>query len=166
MASDTQRLSPQERENLVAYLDGELSDQESRAMALKLTHSVSARRDVASLMAAWELLDQLPRPEDPVGFAGQTLAAVLQGSQGLDRRLDLVTNWGAILARWGLAALAASLAVVAGFAIAVWVVPSPTARLARQLSIAESLAEYEAVHGDFEFLRRLDELPELNFAPD
>ncbi|MFO0958120.1 MAG: hypothetical protein U0800_11945 [Isosphaeraceae bacterium] len=166
MAADTQRLTPQERENLVAYLDGELSDQESRAMALKLTNSVGARRDVAGLMAAWDLLDHLPRPDAPPDFSEKTLSVALELGQGVDQQFDMMASWGIRLVRWGLAALAMVLAVVAGFVVAAWVVPSPTGRLARQLSIAENLAEYQAVGGDFEFLRRLDELPEFNVAPD
>lgn len=166
MASDTQRLSPQERENLVAYLDGELSDQDSRTMAVKLTNSVGARHDVAGLMAVWDLLDHLPRPEVPADFTERTLTGALRLDQGLDQNLDRVAGWGARLARIGLACLAMVLAVVAGFAVAAWVIPSPTVRLARQLSIAENLEEYQAVSGNLEFARRLDELPEFNVVPD
>lgn len=166
MASDTQRLSPRDRENLVAYLDGELSDQESRAMALKLTHSVSARRDVASLMAVWDLLDILPRVEPAADFTEKTLADAWGVGPGFDQRLDQAAHWGGRLTRVGLACLASVLAVFTGFAVAAWLIPSPTVRLARQLSIVEDLAEYEAVNGDYEFLRRLDELPEWNAEPD
>ena len=42
-AGPEQRLSPEDRANLVAYLDGELTEAESRAMATKLSLSATAR---------------------------------------------------------------------------------------------------------------------------
>ena len=63
MAAETQRLSDQERANLVAYLDGELNQAESHALNTKLVQSVTGRREVESLQKTWELLDFLPKPE-------------------------------------------------------------------------------------------------------
>ena len=60
---ESQRLSPAERDNLVAYLDGELPDGESRRIATKLTSSPTARREVEALERTWQLLDHLPRPQ-------------------------------------------------------------------------------------------------------
>ena len=53
MASETQRLTDAERANLVAYLDGELNEAETRALGTKLTQSVTARREIESLQKTW-----------------------------------------------------------------------------------------------------------------
>src|SRR5690348_13404435 len=63
MVPDQQRLSIDERSNLVAYLDGELNDAQTRAIATKLTQSLTARREVEALQKTWEMLDLLPRPK-------------------------------------------------------------------------------------------------------
>jgi len=62
MAPDQQRLSPEDRSNLVAYLDGELDDAQARAIATKLTQSVTARREIDALRKTWELLALLRSP--------------------------------------------------------------------------------------------------------
>ena len=41
---DHQRLRPEDRANLVAYVDGELTEAEARALTTKITHSATARR--------------------------------------------------------------------------------------------------------------------------
>ena len=78
MALEQQRLTPAERANLVAYLDGELNEAESRAIATKLSLSPTARREVEALEKTWELLEQLPRPKAPENFTERTLTEVRQ----------------------------------------------------------------------------------------
>ena len=48
-----------------------------------------------------------------------------------------------------------------GYAATRWAWPDPSARLARNLSLAEHLDEYLDV-GSFEYLDRLAEVPEFN----
>jgi anti-sigma factor RsiW len=160
MGPDQQRLTSIERANLVAYLDGELSDAESRALATTLTHSLSARRELESLKRTWELLDHLPRPTAPENFTERTLVEVQK----------LIAEGGqwesAFLRSAGLAARAAlwvliwSVCFVVGMALTRWAWPNPTDRLARNLSIAEHLDEYRAV-GDYQFLQELANSPEF-----
>ena len=71
-----QRLNPEERANLAAYIDGELTENESRAIATKLSLSPIARRDVESLKQTWELLEFLPRPKASLVFSERTLTSV------------------------------------------------------------------------------------------
>ena len=78
MALEQQRLSPAERANLVAYLDRELNEAESRAIATKLSLSPTARREVEALEKTWELLEQLPRPKASEDFTERTLTEVRQ----------------------------------------------------------------------------------------
>src|SRR4051794_31868018 len=76
MGPDQQRLTPTERADQVAYLDGELGDADARAIATKLSNSATARREVESLEKAWELLDHLPRPRAAEDFTARTLTEV------------------------------------------------------------------------------------------
>jgi hypothetical protein len=57
-----QRLNLGERANLAASIDRQLSDDESRALAPKLTHSATARRELELLRETWELFEYLPLP--------------------------------------------------------------------------------------------------------
>src|SRR3954447_13751660 len=78
MAQEQQRLSQAERSNLVAYLDGEWNEAEARALATKLTLSVSARREVEALERTWELLEYLPRPRASAELTTRTLTVARQ----------------------------------------------------------------------------------------
>lgn len=158
MVPDQQRLSIDERANLVAYLDGELNDAQTRAIATKLTQSLTARKEVEALQKTWELLDLLPRPKASEDFTARTLSVATR--QADDRiasaASDLVRRLGMGLA-WTLAS--ATLFVV-GYLLTSKVWPNPSARLARDLPIAEYLDEYRDV-GSFEFLQKLDDSTEF-----
>jgi hypothetical protein len=163
MGPDQQRLSPSERANLVAYLDGELNEAESRAIATKLTKSATARREVEVLERTWELLEHLPRPKASDEFTARTLSEVkliaIAGDQ-LESNIKHAAKRSMQVASW---VLAGFVALGLGFVVTRWVWPNPTARLARDLSIAEHYQEYRDV-GSFEFLQELENLPE--FSPD
>jgi hypothetical protein len=158
---DQQRLTPAERANLVAYLDGELAEAESRVIATKLTRSATARRELEVLQKTWELLDHLPRPKASDTFVERTLTEVntlaAQGGrlesafmQAAGRALRVSVWVAASLAAFGL-----------GVVLTRWVWPDPSARLARELPVAEHLDEYRDV-GTFEFLETLYTSPEFS----
>ena len=158
---DQQRLSPAERANLVAYLDGELGEHESRAIATKLTQSVTARREIEMLQKTWELLEHLPRPRASEAFTQRTLTEV-------DRLATVGDGLATAASRTLRRAIAVGLCLLAslacfgvGLALTRWVWPDPTSRLVRDLSIAEHLDEYRDV-GTLEFLERLDRTPEFD----
>jgi len=148
------RLSPDERDDLVAYLDGELPEAHSRVISTKLTQSATARREVEDLKKTWELLDFLPRPKAPPDFSERTISHI--------HRIELQAGlWEPLFASWSvqavrvavyLIAVAASLA--AGYALTRWAWPDPTARTVRDLTLAEHLDEYLEV-GSFDFLSQL-----------
>ena len=159
-----QRLSPEERANLAAYIDGELTEDESRVISTKLSFSPTGRLEVESLKKTWELLAYLPRPKASEDFPERTLTSL----RTLDaRRL----SWEQATSGWlGHATrLAASLAVAVasiavGFAITRWALPDPAVQLARDLSLAEHLEEYQEV-GTFEFLEELAQSKEFGRPP-
>ncbi len=155
MVPEQQRLSTAERSNLVAYLDGQLSEDEARAIATKLTHSPSARYEADALERTWELLDYLSRPRASQELATRTLSMARQ----LDERGGQIVSAASLAFRRLAQVLITAATVVAilalGYATTRWAWPDPTARLARDLSIAEHLDEYQDV-GSFEFLQQLD----------
>jgi hypothetical protein len=159
------RLTPTERANLVAYLDGELGEGESRMIATKLTSSPTARREVEVLEKTWELLEYLPRPKAPDDFTARTMTEVQQLAaeggkfEALARQVSLRAARAAI---WTTASL---LAFGLGYLVTHWVWPNPTARLARDLPIAEHLDEYQDV-GTMDFLEELVNSPEFNADRD
>jgi anti-sigma factor RsiW len=155
------RLSPDERADLVAFVDGELPEATSRSLSTKLTQSATARREVEMLRKTWELLGHLPFPPVDPQFAERTITEI--------RRLDLKNPaWESSVKTWSswavLAGIYLAIAVVAtglAYGATRWLWPDPSARLARDLSIAEHLDEYLEV-GSFEFLDELVEAPEFN----
>src|SRR5579875_558227 len=71
--TESSHLSEQERADLVAYLDGELTGEASRALEAKLSLDPSARAEADALRRTWELLDFLPRPQPSPRFTHRTL---------------------------------------------------------------------------------------------
>jgi hypothetical protein len=165
MSPDQQRLTPSERADLVAYLDGELAEPESQAISTKLAHSATARREVDALERTWELLDFLPRPKASEDFTARTLSEVTrrEAEEG-DLGSTIVRTSGRVVraSAWILLSL---LTFGAGFGLIEWVWPNPTERLSRDLPIAEHLDEYRDV-GTFEFLQELVQSPEFNADRD
>jgi hypothetical protein len=161
MATDQQRLSEADRANLVAYLDGELTERDEQLMSTKLTQSVSGRRELESLKKTWELLDLLPRPSAPDDFTSRTLTEVEKiGVRGA----ELASAASSVARRvMVIAATATALlvSVAVGYCAVRWLWPDPTARLARDLSLAEHLDEYRDA-GSFEFLELLDQSTAFN----
>lgn len=151
MGPDQQRLTSAERANLVAYLDGELNEAEAQAIATKLTKSVTARREIEVLEKTWSMLDHLPRPQVSDDFTARTLTEVQRLSTEGDKFESAVRQTTQRFLRVAVWLVVGLLTVGTGYAITQWVWPNPTARLARDLPIAEHLDEYREV-GDFELL--------------
>ncbi len=157
------RLTPDERGDLVAYVDGELPEATHRALSTKLTHSATARREVEMLQRTWELLGHLPFPELDTGFSERTLTEI--------RRLDVGDPaWGASIRTWSdrmlLAGVYLAMGILPlglGYAATRWVWPDPSARLVREFSLAEHLDEYLEVES-FDFLSELAEAADFNPA--
>jgi anti-sigma factor RsiW len=165
MGPEQQRLTPSERADLVAYLDGELGEAEAQAIATKLAHSPTARREVEILEKTWGLLDYLPRPEVSEEFTARTLSEVMR----LEAQGGVLTSAVAAttlrLLRLAASATLSLLAFIVGYFLIQQALPNPSARLARDLPLAEHLDEYREV-GTFEFLQELVESPEFNADRD
>src|SRR5579863_7009128 len=66
-------LTAQDRDNLVAYLDGELDERTARALEAKLSRDPQARTEIEALKKTFNLLDYLPRGEASSQFTSKTL---------------------------------------------------------------------------------------------
>jgi anti-sigma factor RsiW len=162
-------LSDEDRENLVAYLDGELDPKAARALEAKLSLDAEARAEADALRRTWEVLDYLPRPEATASFSSRTVERV--SSPRLEAVPDRVEirRWPG----WTLGAGWAAALLLAGALGFVGVrslseskaTPAPATRhiddnqLARDLRLIENKRLYELV-GDINFLRELDD-PDL-----
>jgi hypothetical protein len=105
-------LNDEERENLVAYLDGELEADAARDLEARLQLDPEARQEADALKQAWDLLDYLPRPEVSSSFTHRTLdrVAAVRPSQ------SVTVVPGRRGARWLIWAAAVLLAFGVGYA--------------------------------------------------
>ncbi len=150
------RLTPDERSDLIAYLDGELPEAHARAISTKLSLSPTARREVEILQKTWDLLEQLPRPQLAPEFSEKTIHTIQRleaRSSVWSERAALWGQRGVIVSAYLLIALAG---LAAGYAVVRLVLPNPTERLVTDLSLAENLEVYLEI-GSTEFLDALVE---------
>ncbi len=157
-------LTEQERVELVAYLDGELTGEAARAMEARLSLDPGARAEADTLRRTWELLDYLPRPEPSPTFTSRTLSKLVPIR---DDRTALATSgtaqtilhdrpWLLALLAGGWAALLL-LAALGGRAAYNRAAPrEPGDReLVRDLRIIKNKPVYDLVE-DVEFVQQLD----------
>jgi anti-sigma factor RsiW len=150
------RLTPELRENFVAYLDGELDEAGTRAIERVLESSPIAKHDLEMLSRTVDMLDALPKATPSETFTQQTMETI---------RLEEVPPvplssrpWfgyvrrGIVGAVW-LAALAAAAAV--GFLLTYQWIPRQSDGLVRDLGVVEQLEAYRTA-GDIRFLQELE----------
>ncbi len=153
--SDPTRLNDDEREELVAFLDGELPEDAAEKVEAKLNVDARTRAEADALRKTWDLLDYLPRPEPSPTFTSRTLERVgpVRKTQSMPRRRRLP------LVGVGLAWAAALLLALGGgyFGTAFLLKPRGLTDkdLVRDLRVIENKRLYEAAE-DMDFLRELD----------
>lgn len=106
--SPAPRLTPEEHENLSAYLDHELDENGAEAVTAALSRRPEVRQEAESLRKTWEMLDYLPRSQAPRSFTEQTLTR-LNSTKGI------LLQQGAKWRRYAIAGWAACIAVAALF---------------------------------------------------
>jgi anti-sigma factor RsiW len=149
-----ERLTTEERENLVPYLDGELDEQTTQALEAKLARSPEARQEAETLKRTWELLDYLPKPHASETFTNRTLER-LETRKLVAARQERRWRWAGGLA-WAASIAAAG---VIGFFLARETqppeLPDPTAEDIRLFEHRDYWHFYEKVDG-IEFLKELE----------
>lgn len=151
---DRQRLNPEERANLVAYVDGELTEAEARNLSTKLTHSPTARREVDLLRKTWDALDKLERPHVSEQFHDRTLTYIRSLEIKKATRFAPLAAPASAALKLSACALVVLAAGAGGYLAALKFWPDSDARAVRDLTLAEHLDEYLEV-GGFEMLDAL-----------
>ena len=64
------------REEIVAYLDGETSDEERRVIEQRLANDENYRQQLHQLERAWDMLDVLPQSQVDPSFVHTTMEMV------------------------------------------------------------------------------------------
>ena len=161
------RLKSEQREDLVAYLDGELDGEQSRAIDQALVGSPVARHEVEMLTRTWEMLDLLPAEKAPETFTHTTMQTVLleektEPSVSLDqyypqvRLVCMAFIWlaGVSVASW------------LGFTISNRWVQNPTDQLIEDLPVIQNLELYESLNIEggtgVELLKELERTGAIN----
>jgi hypothetical protein len=148
------RLTTEHRDNLTAYLDGELDESMTQQIETVLAQSTVARNDVEVLAKTYDLLDLLPRPKASNDFSEKTLSIAMLGEVRPDYRRSRwykLTQRGGRWAGWAVILLAVS---AVSFSIARFRIPREDDLLLDDLDVIQHLDEYEAA-GSVDFLRRL-----------
>lgn len=141
-----------EREELVAYLDGELDASGRRRVEERLRRDPQARAEADALQRTWALLDFLPRSESSPNFASRTLTQLSASAKS-----PAPGRWLRGLA-W-----AAGLLAAAGIGYAITPVGTPVIDLDRdpvyraEPRLIENLPLYLAVE-NLEYLQLLDSM--------
>jgi anti-sigma factor RsiW len=151
--SSLQPLNDDERDELVAYLDGELPDRTAHGVESKINKDPRVRAEADALKQTWELLDYLPRPEPSPSFTTRTV----------DRISAMRTAQTTVLGRrrWWIGgigwAAAVILAGVGGYAAMTRLYPKSanTDDMVGDLRVIENLKAYQAAD-DIDFLMDLD----------
>jgi anti-sigma factor RsiW len=142
-------------EQLVAYLDGELSDEETARIEQRLSDDPQARASLVRLERTWSMLDQLQRASLDEKFTRTTLEMVAVSAE------EELARWQANaprrrLRRWLFASGGLLAAAVTGFLGVAMFWPSPNQQLLQSLPVYEDLDELSKVD-DIEFLQLLYE---------
>ena len=165
----TLRLSADQREDLVAYLDGELPDGKAQQIDQVLARSEVAWHEVEALARTWEMLDVLPTPKAPPEFTARTMTTLKVAETPFDiteqawfmplKRVALVVIWMVALglSGWG------------GFRITNEWVGNSSRQMLEDLPTLQRLDLYQEVEST-DFLDRLqkgrlfDDVPESGHA--
>ena len=149
------RMSPEQRANLTAYLDGELDEVESADIERVLSRSSVARNDVEVLARTYDVLGNLPRYQATTAFTERTIASI---RLELSRPDMSQTRWYRAAERgyrpflWCLLLFAAS---AAGYLITQAGIPNEADMLARDFDVIRQLDVYQDV-GSAQFLDELN----------
>ncbi len=154
----TNPLTEQEKVDLVAFLDGELTGEAARSLETRLSLDPAARAEAEAFKRTWDLLDFLPKPEASPNFTNRTLERLVPvPTAALRKAAPRGRPW-----LWGVG-WAAALAVAAsvGFVAVGRFGPgdAPDRELTRDLRVIENKRLYDRVD-DLDYLKALDQ-PDL-----
>lgn len=137
------RLSQEQRENLAAYLDGELDETATQEIEQVLAVSEVARHEVDMLSRSWDMLNALPEHRASGEFTERTIT----GMRAAEQKAPLVSSdvvyrhlWrGIVLVAWG-AILVASGYI--GFAATCHWIPNDSEALLEDYDVINNLDKF------------------------
>lgn len=151
------RLTPEQREELVAYLDGELDSSRQETIESSLSANQVARHDLNQLSKTYDLLNLLPRVTPNADLTQRTLSRIeVRESQvwtaksfslGKLRRYAMGAIWFVVI----------SATAVGAFQFSQQFKPDPVQLLLEDLPVIENVDRYSVIDGDIELLRKLRE---------
>jgi anti-sigma factor RsiW len=158
-------LSDDDRAALSAYLDGELDEESTRQVEVRMSLEPDLRHEYDTLRQTWGLLDYLPRAAPSIDFTNRTLERLTHETLTVP-----APTWiGRVFRRVPAAGLAWSLGLLLALGAGLWVGNSVVwprvsetendDALARHLRVVERWRLYQAAD-DIEFVRQLDQ-PDL-----
>jgi anti-sigma factor RsiW len=155
MSHDPENEHARLREELVAYLDGELDAEQSRRIEQRVAVEPDARHMLQELDRTWHMLDELDSPVTSEEFTRTTLemvalAAVKDAEQARAEAPQRRRRAGL----WSITGLVS--AAAAGFLIVTSFLPDPNAPLLRDLPILENFEHYREIES-VDFLRALSD---------
>jgi len=158
------RLTESQRDNLVAYLDGELEDDDVREIDAVLARSPVARHEVQMLTKTMELVDLLERPAASAEFTKKTLASLAKVEAkplAPPAELGKYARRGVVVTLW---IVAIAVSTWAGYSLTNRWFPTEYDLLLDDLPVVERYQEYRLA-GDAAFLGELQKRSALKEAP-
>lgn len=158
--SGAKKLSPQDREELVAFLDQEVGGDAADRVSSRIANDSGARQEADALKQTWELLDFLPRPTISEDFSQRTSQLIRLRAKEAPLDSEPLTQQPGPLVHtepggWLMPVWLVGLSVcfLAGLYWG-WNRPRSDDALLRDLPVLERYDDLRAV-GDAEFLRSL-----------
>ena len=161
----------QELEKLVAYLDGEVSEQEAIEVEQSLSRDEEIRVHVDSLERTWQLLGKLPIAKASEEFTENTLSTIktiqlkTQASEdqnrsgfSMSKQTQVQLRKAAVAGGW---AIGLACSIFFGFVMTNQWVPEESEPLLTELSFIENLDTYSEVQ-NLEFLEELQQSGTFN----
>jgi len=143
------------RDQLVAYLDGELGAEAALRVEERLASDPAFRSQLGRLSTAWDCLDELPRSTVDENFAQSTVEMV-----ALAAERDVAEHGGPMSGGWRgrqlLAGGVLAASILVGFFGSRIMWPDPNGQIERDLPVVTNLDLYSQVD-DIAFLRLLHE---------
>ena len=160
------RLTAEQRDDLVAYLDGELDEKTSQDLEKALVNSAVARREIEMYSRTWDMLNLLPQAKASAEFTHKTMAT-LRVSDLQSPLLDRNASWRGNVRR-GVAVIAwvvglAACACLGFMATSQWV-PNESDKLVDEYPVIENFEKYNAVRS-VDFLRELRKSRTFHASP-
>jgi len=159
------RLSADQRDDLVAYLDGELPDGLANAIDQVLARSEVARNEVEALARTWEMLDALPVPKASAEFTDRTMTTLKVGEVPYNITEQPWFSYlkkGSVLAVW-FAVL--GLSGWLGFQITTRWVPNEQEQILEDLPLLQKFDAYQEVQS-IDFLEQLNRSGAFNTSAE